>query len=96
MKRSDFLSALVGEIVNENSLLLDKPNANFNDYKVVAERLLKIFEDSGFRPPALSSDHCEAITNVYYGGYTFNMWEEDFDKDEKLVVELNKILSRKK
>lgn len=54
------------------------------------DMLLKAMEEKGIKPPALSSDKCQAIMDVYYAGYTFNQWDEDFEKDEKANVALKR------
>ena len=52
-------------------------------------------EKLGMGAPELDSDRSKAMTNVrVYPVY--NMWEDDFDKDEKLVEEYKRILTRKK
>jgi len=48
-----------------------------------ADRLLKALEEAGMKPPCLPSEDCQALSSVYYGGYTVNQWEEDFAKDKK-------------
>lgn len=46
------------------------------------------------KAPTLPEDHCQALMDVYIEP-SFNMWEDDFNKDPKAVAALNKILSRK-
>lgn len=60
-----------------------------------AENLLGHLEQAGIKPPRLSEDHCQAIMSVYMGGFSFNQWAEDFEKDEKVVEVLKKRLERK-
>jgi hypothetical protein len=47
------------------------------------------------KPPRLPEAHCQALMDVYYGGYNFYQWEEDFAKDEKAVEALKRRQSRK-
>jgi len=59
-----------------------------------AEEVLSKIESLGMKPPCLPENHCQAIMDVYYAGYTFNKWEEDFEKDDKLVKALERRLKR--
>ncbi len=54
------------------------------------DMLLKAMEERGVKPPTLSHDKCQAIMDVYYAGYTFNQWDEDFEKDEKANLALKR------
>lgn len=46
-------------------------------------------EELGMAPPQLDDDKCQAIMHVYYMGYTLRQWDEDFDKDSKVVEAYN-------
>lgn len=74
MKRSDMLLKLQ-EMLVESSPSIEE----------AANDILTRLEKVGMKPPALESMKCQAILDTYYEFYTFNMWDEDFEKDEKLV-----------
>lgn len=50
------------------------------------DRLLAHMIDAGMEKPRLEEMKCQAIMDVYYGGYTLNQWDEDFEKDPKIVA----------
>jgi hypothetical protein len=52
--------------------------------KQFVEELLDFIESKGMKPPSVSEEDQQAIMSVYYGGYTFNQWDEDLEKDEKV------------
>ncbi|HBI00873.1 MAG TPA: hypothetical protein DDY18_04535 [Flavobacterium sp.] len=60
--------------------------------ETTAANILNMVEKLGMKPPSLPSDHQQAIMQVYYDGYTMNQWEEDFDKDPKVVAALQRRL----
>jgi len=49
-----------------------------------AEELLAMLEKTGMKPPSVSEEDRQAILSVYYGGYSFNQWDEDLAQDEKV------------
>lgn len=55
-----------------------------------ADLLLVKLENIGFRPPRLPEMNCQALMDVYHGGYNFHQWEEDFYLDKEAVGALNK------
>ena len=60
-----------------------------------SELMLNFFtQELKLSPPPLSGDFAQALMDVYIDP-NFNMWEDDFMKDPKLVQALNKIQSRK-
>jgi hypothetical protein len=59
-----------------------------DDVMKQAEAILSRLERAGMRPPQLDEDKCQALMHVYYAGYTFNQWDEEFEKDEKAVAAL--------
>lgn len=60
------------------------------------EHILSMLEGHGMKPPTLPEDYCQAIMDVYYGGYSFNQWEEEIEKDEKVMEAYNRRLKRSK
>lgn len=60
------------------------------DYKELAFNILYFLEANGMKPPTLPEEYCQAIMSIYYGGYSFNQWEEEFYKDEKVVEALTR------
>jgi hypothetical protein len=56
-----------------------------SDEKMFSTMLKEIQEKIGMEPPRLPEDECQALMRVYYSGYTFNQWDEDFEKDEEAV-----------
>ncbi len=90
MKRMDAIQSLI-KIVRDNCF-----DDCFILTKEEADKMLLALENIGMRPPSLPEMHCQAIMDVYYGGYSFNQWEEDFEKDEKVMKALQKRLDWKK
>jgi len=86
MKRSEILK-LIEQVIHA-----DKDNS---DVQTKAENMLNSLEQAGMMPPCLPENHCQAIMQIYYGGYSFYKWEEDFQKDPKVVEALERILNRK-
>jgi hypothetical protein len=80
MKRADALFFFQRAIDNYLSSCHGAP-----DTADMAKHILKEAEDIGMKPPCLPDEDCQAITQVYYGGYTFYQWEEDYVKDEKVA-----------
>lgn len=62
---------------------------------ITGKTILDFLEELGMAPPCLPEDHCQAIMQIYYDGYSFYKWEEDFQKDPKVVEALERILNRK-
>lgn len=57
----------------------------------MAENMLKDVEDLlGMAPPRLPEDYCQAIMSVYYGGYSFNKWEDEVLKDTAVMEAYNR------
>jgi hypothetical protein len=54
------------------------------EHRGQAESLLNHIEFLGMKPPSVSEEDRQAIISVYYAGYTFNQWDEDLLKDEKV------------
>lgn len=50
-----------------------------------AEDILSRLEKAGMKPPRLPEAYCQAIMDIYIGGCSFNQWEEDIEKDEKVI-----------
>ena len=67
---------------------LDRPESE-------ADTLLAFLEKTGMRPPMLDEDKVQALMSVYYGGYTINQWDEDFEKDAAAVSALDRRKNRK-
>jgi hypothetical protein len=49
-----------------------------------AEELLSFFEGV-MRPPRCREDLAQGMMSVYYAGYTLNKWDEEVEKDEKVM-----------
>lgn len=62
--------------------------------KLKAETILDLLERAGMEPPRLSGDRAQAHMLVYYDS-SLNMWDEDFDRDPKLVETYNRRMNRK-
>jgi hypothetical protein len=87
MKRSDMIKHLKEAVFG----------ASYDDVTmedVEAEDLLVRLEKLGMRPPDVPKDMAHAITVVRMFP-DYNMWEEDFYKDEALVTALNRRKARK-
>jgi len=56
------------------------------DLEEAANDILTGLEKAGMKPPSVSEEDCQALMTVYYAGYTFNQWDEDLEKDEKVQV----------
>jgi hypothetical protein len=84
MKRDEMV-----EILKQSVLKHMNCECCYNDFMMYSS-ILKELEDAGLKPPKLSQDKCQALMAVYYGGYTFNQWDEDFSKDEKAVAALER------
>lgn len=82
MKRTEALrlirTALLGEQIDHD---------NFE------EQILTIVEKIGMKPPCVDSNRCQVLMQVYIDP-SFNMWDEDFDKEERLLSAYNKRVSR--
>lgn len=39
----------------------------------------------GMKPPRLPEEYCQALMSIYMCGYSLYQWEEDAEKDEKVV-----------
>lgn len=90
MKKADAIKALIPKVVPKTHII-SQAEYESGLYHDMAVRHLEFLEtELGMRPPRLPEMHCQAIMDVYYGGYTFNMWEEDFEKDPKIVEALEK------
>lgn len=83
MKRSYMI-----ELINKGILCPNCPTGS-------AEQALSMLEDFGMKPPTLPEDYCQAIMHVYYGGCSFNQWEEEIEKDEKVMEAYNRRRSNK-
>lgn len=62
-----------------------KEYLEINAGQLVPEQILAIVENLGMKPPSVDELKRQAIVDVYYAGYTFNQWDEDFEKDEKVM-----------
>jgi hypothetical protein len=56
----------------------------------IAADILTSLEKVGMRPPRLSEEKAYALMSVYYGNYTTNQWDEDFEKDLLAVEALER------
>jgi hypothetical protein len=60
-----------------------------------ADLLLRFIEKAGMKPPCVDGDKCQALMHVYIDP-SFNMWDEDFEKDPKLVAAYERRMNRTK
>ncbi len=60
-----------------------------------ADYILKRLEKLGMGPPCLDHDKCQVLHQIYIDPH-FNIWDEDFEANPKLVEALKKRLGRKK
>lgn len=84
MKRSDMILKLM-------EILVEAPE----DVEAAADQILARLEKLGMRPPAVDSDKCQALMTVYYAGYTFNQWDEDFEADVAVMEAYKRRMERK-
>ena len=83
MKRTDFLLKL-------ENILIELPA---HDVALAAEELLARIEKLGMRPPDTNDVYSDAIVSVYiYPNY--NQWDEDVEKDEKIMSEVRRRASK--
>lgn len=89
MKRTEMLTKISGfiESITEGKVL-------FNETE--SDMLLTFIEQAGMGAPRLDGERCQAIMSTYYAGYTLNKWDEEFDKDSKVVEAYKKRMERKK
>ena len=83
-KMVDLITCYLNERENNGPLANITDNADFANY------LLTKIEEQGMKPPSLSEDQCQALMDVYYAGYSFNQWDDDFEKDTKVMAALKK------
>lgn len=63
----------------------------FKDTDINADTFLSNLEVVyGMRPPRLPEEYCQAIMRVYCAGYTLHQWEEEIEKDEKVMESLKR------
>jgi len=77
MKRVDAVNALMKYGIGMN---YDQANRHLT----FLEKELKMV------PPSLPEEYCQAIMHVYQDFYTFNQWEEEIEKDTKVMAALEK------
>lgn len=87
MKRSDMVDFIESALAFEGDF-------NLESNKVKAAWLLTVLEKKGMRPPSVDSDKFQALARVYVD-FSPNMWDEDFDKDEKAVAVYNRRMENK-
>lgn len=96
MKRSDMVKLIENAVLD--SVYVDpETNQVFfpNNEGVLGEKLLMAIEEAGMKPPALGGDEAQALMRVYVYP-SFNMWDEEFHKDEKVAEAFKKIMMREK
>lgn len=80
MKRTEMIE-IIDKILFEHELPL---------LQGISKEILGSLEAAGMAPPTLPGDYCQAIMHVYYGGYSFHQWEEEVEKDEKVMAALKR------
>ncbi len=73
MKRTDMLLRL-------QEILVEAPD----DIEQAAQSILTRLEKAGMAPPCLDSDRVQCLLQIYFDP-NFNMWNEEFEADPKLV-----------
>ena len=63
---------------------LDDKGVNRSEREKLAAEIVEHAIKIGMRPPSVSEEDRQALMTVYYAGYTFNQWDEDLEKDEKV------------
>jgi len=75
MKRADAINALMKNGIGMN-------------YDQAKRHLTFLEKELKMAPPSLPEEYCQAIMHVYQDCYTFNQWEEDIEKDTKVMAAL--------
>lgn len=72
MKRSEMVYKIIGHVrdVTNQMVRLNEDEADL---------LLTFIEQSGMKPPTLSSDKCQELMKIYIDP-SFNMWDHDYEK----------------
>ena len=92
MKRTEMIENIAASLSIMDTLQDEPLGTHF--YLNDADTLLKKLEALGMKPPRLPEEYCQAIMHIYYAGYTFNQWEEEIVKDEKVMAEVERRRSR--
>lgn len=71
------------------ALQVIKEYLDINNNILNPEQILAIIEKIGMNPPALDSKRYKALYSVYIEPSPY-MWEEDFEKDKKVLEVYNK------
>jgi hypothetical protein len=72
MKRNEMIYKLIGHVADVTNQMV-----KFNEDE--ADLLLTFIEQSGMKPPTLSSDKCQKLMQIYIDP-SFNMWDETYEK----------------
>jgi len=81
MKRIEMLEIL-------KQILESECNEKFKQDSL--DRILSAIERAGMEPPHISQDATQAAIHLYYGGFSYNQWDEDLLKDQKLQDEIKR------
>ena len=76
------------EMVQKITDLID--SCNCRSSAELANQILSMQEDAGMAPPSVCEDKVQALMHVYYAGYTAHQWDENFEKDEKVMDALRR------
>lgn len=79
MKRNEML-----EYIRELLRPVTMSTYNEENLNKLANDFLTNIEKKGMKPPSVSEEDCQALMHVYMAGYTFNQWDEELAKDEKV------------
>lgn len=82
MKRDEMIALLVKDSDGKHS-------------ENTVKEILFLAEKYGMLPPSVDEDKCQAIMDIYYAGYTFNQWDEDYGKDDKVMAAYKRRMERK-
>lgn len=63
--------------------------AGFVSNSKEADHFFKLLDAWGFKPPTVSEEYAQALMSVYIDP-SFCRWEEDLDKDPKIVAALER------
>lgn len=75
MKRNEMIQIMkIASATGPSAVDMDKYLGN----------ILDAMEKAGMKPPHISEEDAQAAMQVYYGGFSYNQWDEDLLKDEEL------------
>lgn len=87
MKRSEMLEYMTAELMEilDAAATRNERESKLSFAQRKAAGMLDMMLGFGMAPPCVSEEDRQAIMHVYYAGYTFHQWDEDLEKDEKVM-----------